>query len=134
MKGTQAAFFPRHDLTHYAVETVLGYRNAFYGLVAAGWDLTDFGAPWPRGQMPKEAALAEMTVGLLDLERGTGQLTNAEDINDRIAQFCSEHGIPVPRAITDEDLSQVRQKRAELFSTWESLKPGAALELPFELE
>src|SRR5207237_7810377 len=28
----QAAFFPLHDLTHYAVETELGFRQGFFGL------------------------------------------------------------------------------------------------------
>jgi hypothetical protein len=36
--GAQGRFFPRHDLTRYAVETVLGHRRGFYGLVAEGWD------------------------------------------------------------------------------------------------
>ena len=33
-----------HDLIHYVVETTLGYREAFFGLLAAGWDIQDFGA------------------------------------------------------------------------------------------
>src|SRR5947207_10613282 len=33
----QAAFFPLHDLTHYAVETELGFGQGFYGLIADGW-------------------------------------------------------------------------------------------------
>ena len=32
----QAAFFVRHDLTHYAVETILHHRKGFYGLIADG--------------------------------------------------------------------------------------------------
>jgi hypothetical protein len=44
-----AWFFVAHDLTHFAVETILGYRRGFYGLVAEGWALSDFGTPWPRG-------------------------------------------------------------------------------------
>jgi hypothetical protein len=28
-----------HDLTHLAVENVLGLADGFYGLLAAGWDL-----------------------------------------------------------------------------------------------
>src|SRR6266513_5317385 len=91
-QGGQAAFFPRHDLTHYAVETVLGHRNGFYGLVAAGWDLSDFGTPWPRGRMPNEAVLSEIMVGFLDLERSTGELARADDVNERLAEFCAEHG------------------------------------------
>jgi hypothetical protein len=35
-------FFVRHDLTHYAVETVLGLRTAFFGLLAQGWEISSF--------------------------------------------------------------------------------------------
>ena len=132
MKNAQAAFFPRHDLTHYAVETVLGHRNGFYGLVAAGWDLSDFGTPWPRGRIPNEAVLSEIVVGFLDLERGSGELARAEDVNQRLVDFCVEHGLPAPQPLTDDDLWRVRQKRGELFEMWEAVKPGDAIELPFE--
>jgi hypothetical protein len=33
----QARIFVRHDLAHFAVETVLGHRKSFYGLIAAGF-------------------------------------------------------------------------------------------------
>ena len=42
-KSASAAFFPVHDLTHFAVETELGHRRGFYGLVAEGWNFNDFG-------------------------------------------------------------------------------------------
>src|SRR5688572_10933786 len=48
----QAAFFVRHDLTHYAVETVLAHRRGFYGLIADGWTFDDFSAPRPRDRFP----------------------------------------------------------------------------------
>lgn len=133
MKNAQAAFFPRHDLTHYAVETVLGHRNGFYGLVASGWDLSDFGTPWPRGRIPNEAVLSEMIVGLLDLERGTGERVRPEDVNHRLSEFCSQNGLPAPAPLTEDDLARVRRRRAELFAMWDAVKPGDALELPFEL-
>lgn len=133
MKNAQAAFFPRHDLTHYAVETVLRHPRGFYGMVAAGWDLTDFGTPWPRGPMPSECVLSEMIVGLLDLERASGALVTADDVNQRLAQFCAENGLPDPKILTDDDLSAVRQKRGELFAKWDAVEPGSALELAFEL-
>ena len=132
MKTAQAAFFPRHDLTHYAVETVLGHRQGFYGLVASGWDLTDFGSPWPRGRIPNEANLSEMIVGFLDLERRTGELAQAADVNQRLEEFCAENGLAAPAQLTDDDLWRVRQKRGELFAMWEAVKPGDAIELPFD--
>jgi hypothetical protein len=134
MKNAQAAFFPRHDLTHYAVETVLRHRSGFYGLVASGWDLSDFGTPWPRGRIPNEAVLSEMIVGLLDLERGTGELVQPSAVNQRLQEFCAENGLQAPAALTDGDLWRVRQKRGELFAQWEALKPGDSLELPFEVD
>ncbi len=130
-EGGQARFFPRHDLTHYAVETVLGHRQGFYGLVAAGWDLTDFGSPWPRGRIPADANLSEMIVGFFDLERGTGEIGLAQDLNETLARFCDEHSLPKPPLLSDDDLNRVRQKRGELFARWEAVKPGDALELPF---
>ena len=32
--GQQGRFFPLHDLTHYAVETVLGQPRGFFGACA----------------------------------------------------------------------------------------------------
>jgi hypothetical protein len=130
-EGGQAAFFPRHDLTHYAVETVLGHSKGFYGLVATGWDLTDFGKPWPRGRIPGDANLTEMIVGFFDLERGTGVIGLARDLNEMLSQYCSENSLPAPAVITDDDLNRVRHKRGELFARWEAVRPGDALELPF---
>lgn len=36
-----AAFFALHDLTHFAVESLLGFRRGFYGLMAEGWEIED---------------------------------------------------------------------------------------------
>ena len=131
-QGAQASFFPRHDLTHYAVETVLGHTKGFYGLVAAGWDLSDFGTPWPRGPLPKDANLSEIIVGFFDRERASGQMGSAEEINDELAEFAEENGLPVPEKLTEGDLSHVRKRRGELFSQWDAVRPGDALELPFD--
>lgn len=130
-EGGQAAFFPRHDLTHYAVETVLGHTKGFYGLVAAGWDLSDFGNPWPRGRLPVDAALSERIVGFLDLERGTGQIGRADDLNALLTEFCREHSLPAPTPISEDDLNRVRRMRGELFARWDAVPPGDALELAF---
>ena len=134
LNGGQAAFFPRHDLTHYAVETVLGHRKGFYGLIACGWELTDFGKPWPRGKIPLEALLSETIVGLMDLERGSGVLARPEDINARLADVCAENGAGPPDQISNDDLGRIRRKRAELFAQWEGVEPGKALELLFDMD
>ena len=132
--GAQAAFFPRHDLTHYATETVLSHRNGFYGLVAAGWDLTDFGTPWPRGKIPPDADVSEAIVGFLDIERASGELAGADELNAMLAARCAEHGRDAPPAISDDELRLIRRRRAELFAEWEAVPPGSALDLLFDTD
>jgi len=131
-EGAQASFFPRHDLTHYAVETVLGQRRGFYGLVAGGWDLSDFGTPWPRGKLPKDANLSEIIVGFFDRERASGEMGTAEELNAELAAYCGENDLPAPDAFTEEHLWLVRQKRGDLFTRWEAVELGGALELSFD--
>ena len=131
-QGAQGLFFPRHDLTHYAVETVLAYRSGFYGLIATGWDISDFGPPWPRGRIPEEAGVAELIVSFLDAERASPARWSAADFNDKTALYYRDHKLPnTPPTLTDDDLVRVRQRRAELFAQWEAVSPGSAIELQF---
>ncbi len=132
-EGRQATFFPKHDLTHYAVETALGHQQGFYGLVSAGWDFADFGSPWPRGRLPVEAHISEMIVGVFDLERRIGERPSAQELNEKLAEYSVENGLPQQRRLTEEDLDRVREKRAEMFAKWEAVRPGDALEIPFEV-
>ena len=133
-QGAQAMFFPRHDLTHFAVETVLHHRCGFYGLVASGWNLTDFGAPWPRGRLPADMDPSELIVGFLDTERASGTRWTADEFNDKAAAYYREHNITsAPPTLTDDDLARVRQRRAELFEQWDAVPSGGTLELSFDL-
>jgi hypothetical protein len=130
-EGQQGRFFPIHDLTHYAVETVLGHRRGFYGLVAQGWDLTDFGAPWPKGPMPQDMDPAEVVVGFFDLQRASGTEWTAEDFNAQVASYYRQHGLPGEYRLTEQQLRAIRSRLAGLVSQWTTLRPGEALELPF---
>ena len=38
--GQTGNVFPPHDITHYAVETTLGYEHGFFGLVAGSFLLS----------------------------------------------------------------------------------------------
>jgi hypothetical protein len=129
-EGGQAAFFPRHDLTHAAVESVFGFRKGFYGLVADGWDLTDFGSPWPRGHLPAEANLSERAVAFFDRERGSGVMGEVNELNQDLEAYCRDNELVAP-TYTEEDVMRVRQKRGELFSKWDGVKPGETFEVEF---
>ena len=130
-EGGQGRFFPLHDLTHYAVETVLGHRQGFFGLVAEGWDLTDFGPPYPRGSLPEEAGVSEFIVGFLDRERGAALEWTAAEYNSAASIYFARTENSGGWRLSDGDLDRVRSRRAELFAQWRALAPGETLELAF---
>lgn len=119
-KSTTAAHFALHDLTHYAVETTLGYGSGFFGLVAGGWDIEDTSGKGARGPIPPEALEVESIVGLFDRERGSSLTWTAEEFNS-FAQ----------RPLTEPQIQAIRECRAELFRRWREIPPGAKLELEF---
>jgi hypothetical protein len=132
----KAEFFPAHDLTHFAVETTLGYDSAFYGLVARGWELTDFGAPWPRGPMPPQALAAELLVGFLDRERadvaGGGAPWAVADFDAFTAAYFADHApASAPLELDADALDRVRAARDALLERWRAVAPGGTLALDF---
>lgn len=109
---------------------MLELESGFFSLVAQGWDLADFGTPWPRGPLPPVANIVEMIVGFFDQERASGHLGTAADLNDLLASYCEEHDLPAPQ-FTDADVARVRSARGELFRQWDALPEGESLALEF---
>lgn len=121
-----AAYFSFHDLTHFAVETTLGFRRGFFGLIAEGWDIEDTTGKGARGRLPREAALAEMTVGLFSAERASSAIWTLKEFNELAAQT----GVP---PLTEDQIVRVKKKRSEVFQQWEAVAPGGTLELEFDV-
>ena len=119
-----AAYFALHDLTHFAVETTLGLRRGFFGLIAEGWDIEDTTGKGARGTLPPEAGLAERIVGIFSAERAGGVIWTTEEFN----QFAVTAGA---RALSADEIARVKKKRSELVRQWSAVAPGATLELEY---
>jgi hypothetical protein len=132
-EGNHAAFFPLHDLTHYAVETELGFRRGFYGLLAEGWDIAETTGKTTRGPLPNEALEVEYLVSAFSAERAGGVRATAAEFNELAATFASAKDMPSPRRLTDDDLAKVRSRFDSLATRWRALPPGETLELEFPL-
>ena len=134
--GPRAGFFPAHDLTHYAVEHELGLARGFYGLVADGWTLDDFAAPWPRGPLPPETLAAELLVGFLDVERASHATGAAAELEAHAAAWYAERGADDAgwRPLDDATLARVRAARDALVARWNALPPGGTFELAFPFD
>ncbi|MGH7680054.1 MAG: hypothetical protein ACRENU_16415 [Gemmatimonadaceae bacterium] len=126
-----ASHFALHDLTHFAVESELGVRDAFYGLIADGWSIEDTTGKGERGALPPEALFVENLVGTFDMERASGSRWTAEEFNDATTRHAAAGGRPVPRKLTDGEIARIRKRRAELFAQWHALPNGQVLTLSF---
>lgn len=127
-----ADFFAFHDLRHLAVETVLGFRRGFYGLIAEGWAIEETTGKGARGPLPEEARLAEHVVGLLDRERvGGAPPLSAEAFNAELDALARQGRIGEARHVTAEELDRVRARAQELHEAWARVGAGGELELSF---
>jgi len=131
-EGRHAAFFPLHDLTHFAVESELRIRNAFFGLIASGWSIEETGTRGAAARMPADALFAENVVGTLDRERASGTRWTADEFNYALSLHATSSGGAKPPELTDDDLLRVRKRRAELFARWSELPVGETLRLHFD--
>jgi hypothetical protein len=132
-EGSIGMVFPSHDLTHYAVETALGYYHGFFGLVADGWDISDFAAPWSRGPIPREALEVELIVGLLDMQRLMNADWTVSELLEQGKLYVASRGknAQLPE-LTDEMLARVLEQRRSVFSRYAAIAPGQTLELVFD--
>src|SRR3954462_9741670 len=113
-EGKHAAFFPLHDLTHYAVETELGFRRGFYGLIAEGWAIAETTGKTAKGALPTETLEVEYLVSAFSAERASGAVSPVEDFNELAATFARAKGMPNPRRLSDDELDRVRSRFNEL--------------------
>ncbi|MGI8432294.1 MAG: hypothetical protein ACR2MW_08405 [Chthoniobacterales bacterium] len=134
--GPRGQFFPTHDLTHYAVETVLGYREGFFGLIAEGWEISDFAPPFPRGSIPSKAREVEIVVSLIDTGRPDAAGWTAGEFREQGELYVASRRATGKdpgdmAAVSDEDLDRIYALRGELLERWAATKAGETLDLVF---
>ncbi|MHC5065916.1 MAG: hypothetical protein ACYTG5_18295, partial [Planctomycetota bacterium] len=74
MAQLRPGFGPEHDFAHYAVESVLGRKQSFFGLVAGGLSIQDFEQAGAKQalELPDEAQQTEAFVYQLQMELRQG--------------------------------------------------------------
>src|SRR5262249_42752559 len=122
-----ASFFSYHDLRHFAVETTLGLRKGFYGLIADGWDIADTNGQGARGRLSAASVFVEHIVGLFERERAGGALPlSASEFNAQIDAMIGTK--PDRPSFTDAQLTNVRNRTEELHTQWTGIPGGSMLE------
>ena len=130
-------FFALHDLLHYAAETTLGYDQAFFGLMAAGWSFDNFTRrddPNHR-PLPHQAVIAEHLVGTLTrhlLPAADPELLSllTGDINADLASSMSRSSI-APPTLTAAQVAAIASQFSDLAAQWARVPVGGHMELTF---
>ncbi|MCE2401289.1 hypothetical protein J4G08_10425 [Candidatus Poribacteria bacterium] len=115
--------FVQHDFAHYVVETTLGFQNAFFGLVAKGYNILDFNLPTSKRpfKIPKEAMKVEPIVALLQ----------AELWESFPAPLLQPESQELPANATPAQIETMRQHLRNLLQQWDNLAPGESMDLQF---
>ena len=117
--------FVQHDCAHYVVETTFGFQNAFFGLVAKGYDIPDFSLPTSKRPftIPTEVMTVEPIVALLQAELW-------ESFSEPLLEPDSQE---LPPDVTLQQIETMRQRLRKLLQQWDNLMPGEAMTLQFEM-
>lgn len=125
-----------HDLAHYVVETELKFNKAFYGLVAAGFNIGDFELPRDQrpnelipSNLPAEALQTEHIVNLLQLA-SDGQMSES-DILKSLSTILEENNLPFPGKLSTKSLRSIQIRLKGVLLRWNRLEPAEVLELKF---
>jgi hypothetical protein len=124
---------PVHDLLHYAVESVLGLREGFYGLVARGWNIGDLSLREHREKLSAESMWEEFVVALFSTEMSDGIERSAPEFEATLAEMLRGGGIAPSRELTQIELASIRALSLELATRWRALRPGEVMDLRLEV-
>jgi hypothetical protein len=126
-----SSFFVIHDLCHYALETQLHLKRAFFGMLASGTDISEFEKPKNERNiiLTGEAILAEHIVNLLAIESDQGKIENWKD--QLRSSLSGEQENEIPEDLTESMMEKIRNARNELLEKWKELEKGDTLNLLF---
>ena len=126
-------FFVRHDLSHYAIESKLGYTSAFMGMLNNGIDIQDFADREKKNKMivSKQARYSEGMANLFLIEIEQGEIENFNDVMKEIFEI-SDDKLDAP-VLSEDELVGIRTCLRQLYKAWSELPVNETMSLPIKL-
>lgn len=125
-----------HDIAHFVVESELGFLDAFYGIVADGFDIGDFELPVEKrpselipANLSQHALQTEHIVNLLQIDFSSTD--NDSDFISNLKLILAEKNIEFPKELNQISLKRIQDKFHELRLEWELLGENETTELIF---
>ena len=123
-----------HDLIHYVLEKKLNLRDAFFGLIDKGYEISDFELPRDQrphelipAHMPLQARQAEHIVGLL--QTNLQMKLSESELHSMIHDILTQKGLPMIEKLSPMELSDIQGQIHEYMELWQSLSEGDELDL-----
>ncbi|PWL40071.1 hypothetical protein DKG77_04395 [Flagellimonas aquimarina] len=130
--------FELHDLAHFAIETELGFTNAFYGLLAKGYNIQDFALPLEQRpqaliskNLPAESLQTEHIANLLLIDHF--QKNIGSDFINQLKGMLKQNDLAFPEMLTQERLKKINDSFEELILKWYALAEEETMSLFFNL-
>ncbi len=135
----KSRFQVHHDFWHYVVEKNLDYRDAFYGTINEGYEISDFEAPRdqrPEALLPKNmhrerpnALRCEVLVGLLQTVGFHQEIDKS--FMEMYYLALKERSLTDDPNLTIERIQEIKTEMVQLWNIWEQLPTGQTLALTF---
>lgn len=130
--------FEIHDIVHYVVKKQLLLKNAFYGLLAKGYQINDFLLPknerplaLQSQNIPQEALATEHFVNLLTINFMSNK--PEIDIFETLSNILKENKLMFPEKVSSERIISIQKELADLMAAWKQLKGGQELKMELEV-
>jgi hypothetical protein len=115
-------FLVLHDLSHFAIETSLGFTNAFWGLIKSGINPSVFENKTMRDQLfiSDEAWYAECLANLFLIEYTQGEFSDFNSTFD--ASMRSVYPKIKKLELTTDELNTIRILYKKLIEEWKTME------------
>lgn len=118
-----------HDLSHFTVESALGIKTGYFGMIQQGflpsdYTLEDSERPF---SIDADGYKAEFLATMVQTEAMIGHLS--PEFVSTLEKSCVETGIPFPEKPEDAVWEELVQETRELIDQWNGLQKGAILDL-----
>jgi hypothetical protein len=120
-----------HDLAHLAWERHTGARESFFGQLEAGAGLEEVAILPYDEHGSNEARVTEAIVGML--QTGVPRGASPELLVERARALIACQSLPIPAALSVENLHAVADAFRRLAGQFASLKVGEALEVEWSV-
>lgn len=117
----------RHDFAHYAVESIAGLKQSFFGMLNAGIDIDRFMDKKLPPPISHEALTTEMVSALL--QSATSKDTTVSVLEERVVKGLETMGLQTPHYVTFENIKKMQLEFRLLFERWQVMKTGETMTL-----